>query len=87
MRSAAGIRAALGTAIHAGTAVFDQARITGDTVTADDAAGVLVDKLRNPDNEFDASKDDLSMREAETTGITLLTKYCREVSPQYNFLA
>ena len=87
MRNTVGLRAALGTAIHAGTAAFDQARITGDAVTADDAAGVLVDKLRDPENEFDAGKDDLSMREAETTGITLLTKYCREVSPQYNFLA
>lgn len=87
MRNTVGLRAALGTAIHAGTAVFDQARITGDTVTADDAAGVLVDKLRDPENEFDPTKDDLTIPEAEKTGISLLTKYCHEVSPSYNFLA
>lgn len=87
MKNTVGLRAALGTAIHAGTAVFDQAKITGDTVTASDAAGVLVDKLRDPENEFDPAKDDLSMQEAESTGITLLTKYCGEVSPTYNFIA
>ena len=40
MKNTVGLRAALGTAIHAGTAAFDQAKITGDTVTAADAAGV-----------------------------------------------
>lgn len=87
MRNTVGLRAALGTAIHAGTAVFDQARITGDTVTTNDAAGVFVDKLRDPENEFNPHQDDLTMQEAEKTGISLLTKYCSEVSPQYNFVA
>jgi len=87
MRNIVGLRAALGTAIHAGTAVFDQARISGDTVTADDAAGVLVDKLRDPENEFNPFQDDLSMPEAEKIGIVLLTKYCLEFSPKYNFVA
>ena len=87
MRNTVGLRAALGTAIHAGSAVFDQARISGDTVTVDDAAGVFVDKLCDPDNEYDPNKDDLTKPEAESIGITLLSKYCLEVSPQYNFVA
>lgn len=87
MRNVVGLRAALGTAIHAGTAAFDTARLTGDTVTADDAAGVFVDKLRDPENEYDPSRDDLSVPEAERVGITLLTKYCFDVSPRYNFVA
>lgn len=87
MRNVVGLRAALGTAIHAGTAAFDQARITGATVTADDAAGVLVDKLRDPENEFDPGRDDITMPEAEKVGIVLLTKYCAEVSPRYTFVA
>lgn len=87
LRNVVGLRAALGTAIHAGTAAFDQARLTGDTVTADDAAGVLIDKLRDPENEFDPARDDLSMPEAEKVGVTLLSKYCFEVSPHYNFVA
>lgn len=87
LRNVVGLRAALGTAIHAGTAVFDTARLTGETVTADDAAGVFVDKLRDPENEFDPSRDDLTVPEAERVGLTLLTKYCFEVSPRYNFVA
>ena len=87
LRNVVGLRAALGTAIHAGTAVFDQARISGDSVTADDAAGVLIDKLRDPENEYDPSRDDLSVGAAEKTGVTLLTKCCLEVSPRYNFVA
>lgn len=87
MRNVVGLRAALGTAIHAGTAVFDQARVDHSIVTADDAAGVLVDKLRDPENEFDPARDDLSVPEAERIGLTLLTKYCHEVSPRYDFVA
>ena len=87
MRNVVGRRAALGTAIHAGTAAFDTGRVTGDTLTPDDAAGVLVDKLRDPANEFDPHKDDMSASEAEATGIILLTKYCLEVSPIYQFVA
>lgn len=87
LRNVVGLRAALGTAIHAGTAAFDLARLTGDTVTADDAAGVFVDKLRDPENEYDPERDDLSVPEAEKVGLTLLTKYCFEVSPRYNFVA
>ncbi len=87
MRNTVGLRAALGTAIHAGTAAFDQSRLDGSGVTADDAAGVLVDKLRDPENEFDPAQDDLSMPEAERVGISLLTQYCLEVSPRYEFVA
>lgn len=87
MRNIVGLRAALGTAIHAGTAAFDRSRIDGQGVTVDDAAGVLVDKLRDPENEFDPNKDDLSMPEAERVGLSLLVKYCREVSPRYHFVA
>lgn len=87
MRNVVGLRAALGTAIHAGTAAFDLSRLSGAGVTADDAAGVFVDKLRDPGNEFDPARDDLSMTEAEKVGLTLLTKYCFEVSPRYDFVA
>ena len=87
MRNIVGLRAALGTAIHAGTAAFDQSRIDGRGVTVDDAAGVLVDKLRDPETRFDPDRDDLSMPEAERVGLSLLVKYCREVSPRYHFVA
>ncbi len=87
MRNVVGLRAALGTAIHAGTAAFDQSRLDGSGVSADDAAGVFVDKLHDPENEFDPARDDLSVKEAERVGLSLLTQYCLEVSPRYNFVA
>ncbi|MBN9117495.1 MAG: PD-(D/E)XK nuclease family protein, partial [Pandoraea sp.] len=34
LRNVVGLRAALGTAIHAGTAVFDQSRLDGTGLTA-----------------------------------------------------
>ncbi len=87
MRNVVGLRAALGTAIHAGTAVFDQSRLDGAGLTADDAAGAMVDKLRDPENEYDPSRDDLSLSEAERVGLTLVSKYCVEVSPNYDFVS
>ncbi|KVD52099.1 RecB family exonuclease [Burkholderia ubonensis] len=87
MRNVVGLRAALGTAIHAGTAVFDQARLDGSGLTVDDAAGAFVDKLRDPENEFDPARDDLSLSEAERIGLSLTTKYCLEVAPRYDFIA
>ncbi|WP_175920352.1 RecB family exonuclease [Burkholderia pyrrocinia] len=87
MRNVVGLRAALGTAIHAGTAVFDQARLDGSGLTVDDAAGAFIDKLRDPEYEFDPERDDLSMSDAERIGLSLTTKYCLEVAPRYNFIA
>ena len=87
MRNVVGLRAALGTAIHAGSATFDQSRLDGTGVTADDAAGVMVDKLRAPENEYDPARDDLTVAEAEKVGISLLTQYCLDVSPRYQFVA
>ena len=87
MRNVVGLRAALGTAIHAGSAAFDQSRLDGTGVTADDAAGVMVDKLRAPENEYDPARDDLTVAEAEKVGISLLTQYCLDVSPRYQFVA
>lgn len=85
MRMPSGPRALLGTAIHAGTAAFDKARIECVDITPDDAAGVMVDALQNPEFEVDWSVDDLKPRDAETTGIALLSRYCTAISPNYDF--
>ncbi|MDD1789059.1 RecB family exonuclease [Burkholderia gladioli] len=87
MHNVVGLRAALGTAIHAGTAVYDQSVLDGSGLTIDDAAGAFVDKLRDPDNEYDPARDDLSLSEAERIGLSLTTKYCLEVAPRYDFIA
>lgn len=87
LKNVVGLRAALGTAIHAGTAAFDQSRLDNSGVSIDDAAGVMIDKLRDPDNEFDPKRDDITMSDAERVGLSLLVKYCSDVSPRYNFVA
>lgn len=85
MRMPSGLRAQLGTAIHASTAAFDSAKLVGETVTVDDAAGVFVDTLTKPEREVDYSKDDLTVPEAERIGLQLHTAYCLDVSPRFRF--
>ncbi len=80
-----GMRALLGTAIHAGTAAFDQGRIDHSDITPDDAAGAVVDAIHHPEFEVDRNQDDLTISDAERIGITLSTKYCLDVSPHYKF--
>lgn len=87
MRNVVGLRAALGTAIHAGTAAFDQSVLDGSGLTVDDAAGAFIDKLHDPENEYNPASDDLSLKDAEQIGIALTVKYCLEVAPRYQFIA
>lgn len=86
MRRPSSLRASLGTAIHAGTAAFDQARLDGSPIRADDAAEVFVDALQNPDGEVDYKSDKtINLSEAETIGLALTVKYCIEVAPLFRF--
>lgn len=87
MKNIVGMKAVLGTAIHAGTAAFDAARVTGEAISPDDAAGVVVDKLISPDYEYDEHKDSLTLREASSLGVKLTTRYCHDVSPGFDFVA
>lgn len=85
MRNPVGIAAILGTAIHASTAAFDQGRIDHSGLTPDDAAGVLVDKLHHPADEYVTRDEDMTVPEAEKIGLILHSRYCMEVSPRYTF--
>jgi hypothetical protein len=86
IRQPAGLRAHLGTSIHASTAAYDSARLPGGTpISADDAAEVFVQSLREPDRDVDYSKDELTVRDAERIGLTLTTMYCLDLSPQFVF--
>lgn len=81
-------RAQLGTAVHGGTAVFDEARMSNTPITIDDAAGAFVDELNSTEREVDWRIDNtLTKREAEKIGLTLVTRYCADVSPNYTFAA
>lgn len=83
MKSQNSSRAALGTAIHAGTAAFDQARIDGNGITVDEASDFLLVSLTEA--EVDWRQGDLSFKQAMYIGIALLMRYCNEISPLYEF--
>ncbi|WP_126284496.1 PD-(D/E)XK nuclease family protein [Burkholderia stagnalis] len=81
-RKPVGLRAALGTAIHASTAVYDRGQLDGSGIKAGDAADVLIAKLQHPEYDVDMTQDELTLREAETIGLQLHTKYCTTIAPQ-----
>ena len=54
--------------------------------TPDDAAGVLIDELRNPVQDVDLTQDGLSIDEAERIALTVLVKYCAEVAPKFHYI-
>lgn len=81
-RSAA---AQLGTAVHAGTAAFDASRLPGGSpISADDAAGALVDAIQHPEKDVDW--DDTQPREAERIALALHTRYCADIAPAQRYL-
>lgn len=75
------LRAWLGTSIHASTAAFDQAKLDGAPISADQAADVFVDKLYNATEDVDYKDPKLSMKQAEIIGLTLHSRYCAEIAP------
>jgi RecB family exonuclease len=81
-RSAA---AQLGTAVHAGTAVFDQSRLPGGSpVSANDAAEAVVQAISHPEEDVDW--DDTSPNEAERIALSLHAKYCADIAPKQQYL-
>jgi hypothetical protein len=88
LRRPSGLRATLGTAIHASTAAFDQSRLDRTNISASDAADVFIHTLHHPTDDVDYKQDrSITMREAEVIGLTLHTKYCVEISPRFTFKA
>lgn len=88
MRMPSGAAALLGTAIHAGTAQFDTARMLGTPMSPDDAAGVIIETLRHPEFDVDWNTEErLTPRKAEGIALALHTLYCLEWSPRFEFLA
>lgn len=86
MSKPSGLRAQLGTAVHASTAAFDAGRLPGGSpVSVDDAAGVFVATLHRPDRDVDYRQDDLTVRDAERIGLRLHSLYCFELSPKFTF--
>lgn len=88
MSQPSGLRAQLGTAVHASTAAFDRGRLPGaDPADADETADVAVQTLQQPDRDVDYSRDDMTIREATAIAIKLHTLYCLDVSPRFEYLS
>lgn len=82
-------RAALGSAIHASTTVYDQHLINADPVRVEDAAAVAVDYLRTHHSEVDWRADDQDLRpsDAERIALALHGRYCTEIAPTRTYTA
>lgn len=86
MRMPSSGKAALGKAVHASTAVYDQSTIDGAGITIDEAAGAAVDAIHRPDEDTVWS-DGESPQEAEKIAISLHTKYCTQIAPSQEYTA
>lgn len=78
------LRTWLGSSIHHGTAMFDQAQLDGDPISIDAAAGEMVDMLYTPDEPLERDLK-LTLNEAERIALVLLTRYCTEIAPKKKY--
>lgn len=85
LRKARGGAAQLGTAVHAGTAMYDAGRLPGgEPLTIDEAASAVVDSIHRPEEEVDWT--DGSPQRAEKIALALHTKYCADVAPHQTYV-
>lgn len=73
--------AQLGTAVHAGTALYDQAALELAPVSVDDAVGAAIEALRKSDVEV-VYDDNLTAANAIDLSAALTSRYCYDISPQ-----
>jgi len=77
--------ATIGSAVHDGTAVYDQAKLDGDIITPNDAAGVVVDYLK--DHNDDTRWGKITPKEAERRALGVYTRYCVDIAPKMKYEA
>ncbi|MBL8474421.1 MAG: PD-(D/E)XK nuclease family protein [Rhodocyclaceae bacterium] len=87
VRSPSGVRAQIGTAIHAGAAAFDQATLDGYPISIADASDVLVNTLDYPQEEVVWTADDPSKTQARAIALRLLSRYCELIAPTKRYIA
>jgi hypothetical protein len=75
--------AAIGTAVHASTAAFDQSVIDGTGLTIDETTGIAVDSIEKPTEEVNWAGH--RWEKAVDTAIKVHTTYCTEVAPTQNY--
>lgn len=78
-------KAALGTAIHAGTAAFDTDRVNGLAPSLEAACDVAAESIRNPDREVDWQDD--KPADAIDVAVSLTQRYATLESPKHDFVA
>lgn len=78
--------AALGTAFHASTAVYDRGHLESSGVTAEEAAAAAVDAIHRPDRDV-IWDDDWQPATAERVVLSLHHRYCAEIAPGQTYRA
>lgn len=78
-------KALLGTAVHASTAVYDNAVLASSGVSIEEAKSAAVDVINNP-NE-DVIWDEDKPQDLENIALSLHDKYCNTIAPNFNYLA
>lgn len=83
MRMPARAPTVIGSAIHSGAAIFDQARLDGDQPSINDAIDAAADYVRNPRDEVEW--DDTTPGKAVDIAAAVTLSYCNDISPQFTF--
>jgi len=78
--------AALGTAIHAGTALYDASRLSGQPVPIEAAIDASLGKLARPEEDVRWDKT-LTQVQATNFAVCLTARYCKEISPTRQYVA
>jgi hypothetical protein len=78
-------KAQLGRAVHASTAVYDQAVLDGSGITVEDAKAAAVDVIHRPDDDVDW--EDSTPSDAEAIALALHDRYCEEIAPRQTYRA
>ena len=86
LRSPSGGAAHLGTAVHAGTAAYDQSILDGKFISVTDAVDASRQALATPENDV-AWDDSLSPAEADSYAVKLTTRYCHDIAPTRTYTA
>ncbi len=87
LRAPSSGKAILGKAVHASTAVYDTAKVSGDyDLTPEEAAGAAVDVIHKPEEEV-VWDEDLSPAAAEKIALGLHGLYCDQIAPTVEYAA
>lgn len=86
LRSPSAGPACLGTAIHGGTAAYDQAALDGTPISVLEAVDASRELVAHPEGEV-VWDEKLSESEADKLATLLTTKYCNDIAPKQTYVA